>query len=227
MNTSTLSAIIIDDHTLFRSGLHALLERRGIAVLGTAGDVTSGLDLIKTTSPDVALLDLRMPEGGGLALLKMLDDLDDRPTTVVLTTSEDNGDLFNAMRMGARGYLLKDMDPDELVISLRKAVAGESVIAPNLAVRLATVAIHGDAHANQTTDRKGQLTAREMEILCHIAEGESNKEIASQLGITDGTVKLHARSIMRKLAVNSRVEAAVLAVKENWCEDYSAEKSSR
>ena len=210
---SRLRVMVIDDHTLFRSGLRELLERRGIEVCAAVGDGEEGCRLAAEIEPDVVLLDLRMPELDGLSVLKRLAALDLDCAVVMLTTSSDERDLVTSLRSGARGYLLKDMEPEQLVDALTAVVDGETVVAPEMTSVLAKV-VKGGAVESGQPGRFSSLTPREFEILRHLAEGQSNKEIARDLGITDGTVKLHVRSILRKLQVRSRVEAAVLAVEE-------------
>ena len=205
--------MVIDDHRLFRSGLSELLERRGIEVCAAVGDGEEGCRLAAEIEPDVVLLDLRMPELDGLSVLKRLAALDLDCAVVMLTTSSDERDLVRSLRLGARGYLLKDMEPEQLVDALTAVVDGETVVAPEMTSVLAKV-VKGGAVESGQPGRFSSLTPREFEILRHLAEGQSNKEIARDLGITDGTVKLHVRSILRKLQVRSRVEAAVLAVEE-------------
>ena len=208
-----LRVMIVDDHTLFRSGLSELLERRGIEVCAAVGEGEQGCRLAAEIEPDVVLLDLRMPELDGLSVLERLVALDVGCAVVMLTTSSDERDLVTSLRSGARGYLLKDMEPEQLVDALAAVVDGETVVAPEMTGILAKV-VKGGALESARPDRFSSLTARESEILHHLAKGQSNKEIARDLGITDGTVKLHVRSILRKLEVRSRVEAAVIAVEE-------------
>ena len=208
-----LRVMIVDDHTLFRSGLSELLERRGIEVCAAVGDGEDGCRLAAEIEPDVVLLDLRMPELDGLSVLERLAGLDLQCAVVMLTTSSDERDLVTSLRAGARGYLLKDMEPDQLVDALAAVVGGETVVAPEMTSVLAKVVKGGELESGRP-NRFSSLTPREFEILRHLAEGQSNKEIARDLGITDGTVKLHVRSILRKLEVRSRVEAAVIAVEE-------------
>ena len=210
---NSLRVLIVDDHTLFRSGLGELLERRGIEVCAAVGDGEEGCRLAVELEPDVVLLDLRMPELDGLSVLERLAALGLDCAVVMLTTSSDERDLVTSLRSGARGYLLKDMEPDQLVEALAAVVEGETVVAPEMTSVLAKVVKGGELESGRP-DRFSALTPREFEILRHLAEGQSNKEIARDLGITDGTVKLHVRSILRKLAVRSRVEAAVIAVEE-------------
>ena len=208
-----LRVLIIDDHTLFRSGLKELLERRGIAVVGTAGDGEEGCRLAQMLEPDVILLDVRMPGMGGVSVLDRLKEARVETPVLMLTTSTEDRDLVASVRGGAKGYLLKDLEPDELIDSLGKIMAGECVIAPEMTGVLARV-VQGEEPVASSDTRFSELTPREMEILCHLAEGQSNKLIARELGISNGTVKLHVRAILRKLKVRSRVEAAVLAVEE-------------
>ena len=211
-----LRVLLIDDHTLFRSGLQELLERRDIDVVAATGDGREGSRLVAELKPNVVLLDLRMPEIDGLAVLQMINALNLGIPIVMLTTSSDERDLVATLRGGARGYLVKDMEPDQLIESLHEIVKGETVVAPHMTSVLAKV-VQGEEPSIKADARFSELTAREMEILCHLAEGLSNKVIARELGITDGTVKLHVRSILRKMQVQSRVEAAVRAVEEGVC----------
>ena len=208
-----LRVMIVDDHTLFRSGLSELLARRGIEVCAAVGDGEEGCRLAAELEPDVVLLDLRMPGLDGLSVLERLAALDLGCAVVMLTTSSEERDLVTSLRSGARGYLLKDMEPDHLVDALAAVVGGETVVAPEMTSVLAKVVKEGELESGRPA-RFSSLTPREFEILRHLAEGQSNKEIARDLGITDGTVKLHVRSILRKLEVRSRVEAAVIAVEE-------------
>ncbi len=210
---------IIDDHTLFRTGLSELLTRRGLEVVAMTGQPGEAVSLVARTQPDIVLLDLRMPEIGGLTVLKQLREQSAEQTIIVLTTSVDDEDLFESLRLGANGYLLKDMEPDSLVHSISHAKSGETVIAPDFTSVLARAAVRQDTSAASQPTAVYNLTPRELEILCHIAKGQSNKEIARDLGITYGTVKLHVRAVMKKLDVQSRVQAAVLAVSEGICEE--------
>ena len=212
-----MRVLMIDDHALFRMGLSELLERRGIEVIGAVGDCQQGIDWVIEKSPDVVLLDMRMPAMNGLEVLQELRRRDVGMPVVMLTTSREENDVVNALQNGARGYLLKDMEPDELIKALNDIVAGQTVVAPELTIVLAK-AVQGEVSSSGSGQRAlAELTPRELEILCHLAEGQSNKVIARNLGISDGTVKLHVKAILRKLDVHSRVEAAVIAVEENIC----------
>ncbi len=207
-----LRVLIIDDHTLFREGLESLLSRRQIEVVASVGDGNEGIKLVDELQPDIILLDMRMPEITGLGVLSQLKDKGVSMPIAVLTTSTNERDLVESLRSGARGYLLKDMDPDSLVVALRDIVAGKTVVAPTLAPVLAKVVQGNFPELDEGNSPFEHLTPRETEILCLLAEGQSNKVIARNLGISDGTVKLHVKAILRKLNIHSRVEAAVLAV---------------
>lgn len=214
-----MRVLLIDDHALFRVGLEGLLERRNIEVTAAVGSGAEGLKLARELKPDVVLLDMRMPEMQGLEVLRRLrDDVPEVPV-VMLTTSSEEQDLIESLRLGARGYLLKDMEPDDLVSTLRDIVEGKTIVTPELTGVLARAVQQGDpATSTERTKPFDELTPREREILCHLSEGQSNKVIARKLGISDGTVKLHVKAILRKLGVHSRVEAAVMAVERGLCQ---------
>lgn len=209
----SLRILVIDDHTLFRVGLQGLLENRGIEVIAAVGDGQEGLALAEQLRPDVVLLDMRMPGLDGLGVLRHLRQTGLRMPIAMLTTSSNEQDLVEALRSGAQGYLIKDMEPDDLVLALRDIVAGKTVVAPDLAPVLAKV-VQGESVIARDPSPFSELTPRESEILVLLAEGQSNKAIARNLGISDGTVKLHVKAILRKLGVHSRVEAAVIAVEQ-------------
>lgn len=217
----SLHVLLIDDHTLFRVGLEALLESRGIEVVASVGSGQECMRLVAELNPDIILLDMRMPGIDGLGVLKLLRQNDLALPIVMLTTSTDESDLLESLREGAQGYLLKDMEPDELVLALRDIVSGKTVVAPDLAPILAR-AVQGNVSRKKepVSTPFSDLTPRETEILGLLAEGQSNKAIARNLGISDGTVKLHVKAILRKLEVHSRVEAAVMAV------EYGMSKNS-
>lgn len=212
-----MRVILIDDHALFRIGLESILERRGITVIASLANGEEGIRLTIEESPDIVLLDMRMPTLSGTHVLKMLRDADITIPIVMLTTSNEETDLIESLRNGAQGYLLKDMDPDELVTALHDVIRGKTIVAPELTNVLAKVVQQGNNKRIDKSNTFAELTPREHEILCHLAEGQSNKVIARNLGISDGTVKLHVKSILRKLDVHSRVEAAVIAVEQNLC----------
>jgi two-component system nitrate/nitrite response regulator NarL len=208
--------LVIDDHALFRIGLSELLERRGIDVIAAVSGCEEGLLRVQESAPDVLLLDMRMPEMSGLEVLRRLRSNGQKMPVAMLTTSRDEKDVIASLQQGAQGYLLKDMEPDDLISALERIVRGETVVAQELTGVLAR-AVQGGAAEEEKETAYADLTPREREILCLLAEGQSNKVIARNLGISDGTVKLHVKAILRKLQVHSRVEAAVLAVEQNLC----------
>lgn len=215
-----MNVLLVDDHALFRSGLETLLERQGIEVIAAVGDGAEGLAAAQELNPDIILLDLRMPDMDGLDVLRQLRESGVKTPVVMLTTSNEDRDLVESLRSGAQGYLLKDMEPSELVNALHSILNGETVIAPELTGALAKVVQgNGDEPVEEEPEEAPfpELTPREKEILCLLAEGQSNKVIARNLGISDGTVKLHVKAILRKLDVHSRVEAAVMAVEQSLC----------
>lgn len=205
--------LLIDDHTLFRAGLCDLLTRRKIEVAAAVGSGAEGLKFADEESNlDIVLLDMRMPQMDGISVLKKLKEAHPNLPVAMLTTSSDESDLVGALRNGAQGYLLKDMEPDDLVVALRDIISGKTVVAPDLAPVLAS-AVQGDnLEKEEKEDPFAVLTPREFEILTLLAEGQSNKVIARNLGISDGTVKLHVKAILRKLNISSRITAAVMAV---------------
>jgi len=208
-----MRVLIIDDHALFRVGLQGLLEQRGIEVADAVASGIEGIQRAGELKPDIILLDLRMPDMGGLEVLQKLRENNSTIPVVMLTTSNEESDLIKSLRSGAQGYLLKDMEPDELVSALRDIENGKNVVAQDLTDALARM-VQGDTNVVDEEGPFSELTPREMEILCLLAEGQSNKLIARNLGISDGTVKLHVKAILRKLGIHSRVEAAVIAVEQ-------------
>jgi len=206
-------AVLIDDHRLCRQGLAELLERSGdFTVLGTTADPVQAETLMRELVPDLVVMDLRMPVMDGLTLLQRLRAQGCKAIVVILTMSDLQEDMANALRAGVRGYLLKDMDPEDLLDSMRRAARGELVVAPAMAVKLTELLQH---HGSEPAkDQAPKLTEREKEILRHLARGSSNKAIARALNISHDTVKLHVRHILAKLNMTSRVEAAVFAVEQ-------------
>jgi two-component system nitrate/nitrite response regulator NarL len=212
--TTLTRVVLVDDHRLCQKGLAELLEHSGdFKVLGTAGNPEQAEALIRADPPDLVVMDLKMPLMDGVSLLRQLRAEGFEMPAVILTMSDLQDDLASALRAGARGYLLKDMDPADIVESIRRAARGELVVAPAMASRLAHLlqARGGE----QPADKAVRLTEREREILRHVASGKSNKAIAKVLNISHDTVKLHVRHILAKLNLTSRVEAAVFAVEHS------------
>lgn len=211
---STVRVMLVDDHTLFRRGLAELLhERNNIEVVAATAGATEAARLMQETKPDVLLLDLNLPPHGGLALLRTLQDYGWSGPTLILTVSDSEDDLANALHAGARGYLLKDMEPEDVIDAILRAVRGETVVAPAMTMKLVDLLQPG-RQSKTRENLLGQLTEREREILEHLAQGMSNKAIARALDISYDTVKLHVRHILAKLNFTSRVEAAVFAVEQ-------------
>lgn len=215
-----IRVLIIDDHTLFRSGIRLLLQRQtGFEVVGEAGNGLEGVKDAKRLHPDVVLLDLHMPDISGLETIPLLKDEAPQAQIIMLTVSEDAEDLLEALRIGARGYLLKNIDTAFLLDSIRRAAAGESVMSPQMAGKLVDV-MRAPAKSNAANTDK--LSPRERQIIIKLARGDSNKEIARELDLSESTVKIHVQGILRKLNLASRVQAAVYAVEHG----LMAEKST-
>lgn len=210
----TIKIILIDDHTLFRSGIKALLSRQhGFEVIGEAADGLSGIKMINRLQPDVVLLDLDMPGMNGREALSQIISINPQQAVIMLTVSEDSDDLTECMRIGARGYLLKNINADFLLESIRKAAEGDNVFSPEMTAKLVKNLI--SPQPAQGTQALSSLTPRELEILGYLAAGHSNKIIARHLDLAESTVKVHVQNLLRKLNLSSRVQAAVYAIRHN------------
>lgn len=209
----TSTVLIVDDHPLFRRGVAQLLAMDPeIQVVGEAADQAGALAMARQHEPDLILLDLNLKGESGIDILSALKDEDTARRVVMLTVSDAPDDLMQAIRAGADGYLLKDMEPEDLLVRVREALTGTTVISDALAGRLAA-ALRAEA---QDSARKSErdlalLTDREQAVLRCLADGQSNKLIARTLSITEGTVKVHVKHVLKKLNFRSRVEAAVWA----------------
>ena len=213
-----MRVLLIDDHALVRKGIEELLQSRGVRVVASVGSGEEGVRRARELQTDLILLDVKMPGMNGIETLKKLRASGVSAPVVMLTMSREDADLSAALRAGAQGYLLKDIEPEELVPALEGALQGNNVVARELVGTLARL-VRGDTapQAAPPPPRAApfaELTPRELEILECIADGFSNKMIARELDITDGTVKLHVKAILRKLGMRSRVEAAVAAVEQ-------------
>lgn len=213
MTTPKTKILLVDDHTLFRSGLRFLLETQDdFEVIGEASDGLEGIKLAESLKPDVVLLDLDMPIMGGREALPQLLSIQPELAVLILTVSEDGSDLTDCMRIGARGYLLKNINSDFLLNSIRKAVEGDSVLSPEMTTKLITQL---RAPTIQDIDTLYEtLTPREKETLAWLTKGVSNKEIARALDLTESTIKVHVQNVLRKLNLHSRVQAAVYAIEK-------------
>ncbi|HFC6296650.1 TPA: response regulator [Neisseria meningitidis] len=210
----TIKIILIDDHTLFRSGIKALLSRQhDFEVIGEAADGLSGIKMINRLQPDVVLLDLDMPGMNGREALSQIISINPQQAVIMLTVSEDSDDLTECIRIGARGYLLKNINADFLLESIRKAAEGDNVFSPEMTAKLVKSLI--SPQPAQGTRALSSLTPRELEILGYLAAGHSNKIIARHLDLAESTVKVHVQNLLRKLNLSSRVQAAVYAIWHN------------
>jgi two-component system nitrate/nitrite response regulator NarL len=204
-----LKVVLVDDQNLCRSGLTELLSNcYGFAVLGATGTI-EGLRTLLQADPDLLIMDLRMKPLDGLAMLEEVRKEGCSIPAVILTMSDSETDLANAIRAGVRGYLLKDMAPEEVVDAIRRVAAGELVVAPTMTIKMIEM-LRGDQSGDEPKNSLKLLTDREREILQLLSRGESNKAIAQTLSISYDTVKQHVRHILTKLNLSSRVKAAVL-----------------
>ena len=220
--------VLVDDHALCRSGLTDLLTHRGgMEVLAALSDPDKVIAALRQHQPDLVVLDLRMPASDGMTLLRRIRAEGIETPALILTMSDSETDLSAALRAGVRGYLLKDMEPEDVVAAIGNAARGELTVAPAMTLKLAQLLQSG----SKGGDRRGllaSLTERERQILEHLARGESNKTIARALDISHDTVKLHVRHILAKLNLSSRVEAAVFAVEaRSGNESYSTPTAVR
>ncbi|QEQ97536.1 two-component system response regulator NarL [Neptunomonas concharum] len=204
--------VLIDDHPLLRKGVKQLIELDDdLSVVGEASNAIEGVKISKETEPDLILLDLNMPDINGIETLKMLRDEDVSSRIIVFTVSDNEEDVVAALKAGADGYLLKDMEPEELLERLHQAALGKVVISDKLTTLLAQ-ALQSGRSSNKADI--SSLTPREKQIIKLIAGGLPNKLIARKLNITEGTVKVHVKHLLKKLRLRSRVEVAVWAVQE-------------
>ncbi|MFO1420609.1 MAG: two-component system response regulator NarL [Candidatus Competibacteraceae bacterium] len=206
--------LVIDDHPLMRRGIIQLIAMEdSLRLAGEAGDGRQGLELARQLRPDLILLDLNMRGLSGLDTLKALKATDLDARVIILTVSDSEEDVVAALRAGADGYLLKDMEPEDVLNGLRAAARGRMALGEGVGAILADALRHESEPRSADSVR---LTEREREILSLIAAGYSNKLIARELKITEGTVKVHVKHLLRKLDLDSRVEAAVWAVRNGF-----------
>ena len=215
--------LIVDDHPLFRRGIRwSLEEERDFQVVGEASDAQEAIRMSDVAAADVVLLDLNLPGMSGLELCRVLKRRHPQAAIVVLTMHEDDEQLFNAIRVGASAYCTKDIDPADLVTVIRRVARGEYLINENVLSRpfVASRVLDQFRELAQIDEVSSSvfspLTPREVEILDCVAHGNSNKEIARLLNISDQTVKNHITSILRKLAVNDRTQAVIYALRHGW-----------
>jgi DNA-binding NarL/FixJ family response regulator len=215
--------LLADDHALFRDGLASLLAAWGHDVVGQAADGTTAVELATRLRPDVVLMDVAMPGGGGLGATREIAIAVPEVAIVMLTASEDIDDLFDAIKAGARGYLLKNLESAELRGMLEAVARGEAAITPAIAARMLAELARPSGQATQTpgTGSKDpdRLTERELDVLRLVVAGRRNKEMAVDLGISENTVKFHLRNILDKLHAQSRAEMVAMAVREGLLPD--------
>jgi DNA-binding NarL/FixJ family response regulator len=210
---SPLRILLVDDHLLFREGLARLLDAQpDFEVVGEAADGLEALERVRALRPDVVLMDLRMPGCDGLEATRRIKRELSSVQVVVLSVSDDEQDFFAAIRYGADGYLVKDIQPEALFQELRGLIQGEVPISRAMAGKLLRQLARADRLAVPSVSLD-VLSAREQEVLALVAEGFSNAEIAADLGVAVNTVRNHVRSILEKLGVRNRVQAAVCAVR--------------
>ena len=215
--------LIVDDHALFRVGIRQILEREpDIEVVAEADDSHTALDAAFATSPDVILMDLSLPAPGGIDATQRIKRELPATAIIVLATEENEDSLFEAIKAGAAAFILKDVDPDDLVLIIRRVVAGEYLIndkvfsRPSVASRVLKEFRELAVYGQEAAPIFAPLSPREVEILDNIAQGMTNKQVAYALSISEQTVKNHMSSILRKLSVNDRTQAVVYAMRQGW-----------
>ena len=215
----SMRILLVDDHVLFRKGIATLLGvRDNITIVGEASDGIEAVKVAHQTKPDLILLDVNMPNRDGIETVTVLQKEMPEVQIVMLTVSDDDNDLFQAIRNGAKGYLLKNLEPQELYKMLEGISQGESPISRAMASRI--LQEFRQPEQNKEKDSEvDELTPRETEVLEQVVTGASNKEIAETLHITENTVKIHLRNILEKLHVQNRIQAAVHAVREGLVDD--------
>jgi DNA-binding NarL/FixJ family response regulator len=217
-----IRALIVDDHALFRRGLEMVLAAEDdIELVGEASDGSEAVQKAGESLPDVVLMDIRMPKSSGIEACRAMKEVAPSSKIVMLTISDEEEDLFEAIRAGASGYLLKDIPLDEVADVVRAVHGGQSLINPSMAAKLLTefAALNKrdqEERAEQVPPPK--LTDREMQVLKLVAKGMNNRDIAKELFISENTVKNHVRNILEKLQIHSRMEAVMIAVREKLIE---------
>jgi len=214
--TEKIRVLLVDDHALFRSGVKALLERHDdFEVLDEASDGLEGIKRARSLKPDLVLLDLHMPGISGLEAVKVIVEEMPGVRVLMLTVSEDAQDLMEALRAGASGYLLKNIEMDALLDAIRRAAEGDSVVSPEMTAKLIQ-GVREQPRAAERVAERDRFSPRERDILACLAKGESNKEIARELDLAESTVKIHVQNIFKKLHMISRVQVALYAAEHGY-----------
>jgi two-component system NarL family response regulator len=212
--------LVVDDHEVFRLGLEqALAEQPGIEVVGDAVDGDDGVARAAELLPDVVLMDLRMPGTGGVDATRRIREAHPEVRVLVLTASQDDIDVFGAIRAGANGYLLKDASVDEVAGAIAMVARGQAPISPMVAPKVLAELNALSRRAEEWDGHARRLTSRELDVLRLVARGLSNRQIANDLVISENTVRNHVRNILEKLRVRSRVEAAAVALRDRLVDD--------
>lgn len=215
-----LRILLADDHVLFRKGIASLLKiRRDMEVVGEASDGIETIKLAQELVPDIILMDVNMPGCDGLEATRQIRQDLPEVQIIMLTVSDDDGDLFTAIRYGAKGYLLKNLDPEQLFDMLEGVRQGEAPISGAMAAKILQEFRQPEQSQPEPLEPVDMLTPREIEVLQQVVEGATNKEIAEILCITENTVKIHLRNILEKLHVQNRIQAAVQAVRQGLTEE--------
>jgi DNA-binding NarL/FixJ family response regulator len=215
-----IRVLVVDDHALFRRGLEIVLEQESdIKVVGEAGDGAEAVEKASNLLPDIVLMDVRMPRRTGIEACTAIKDVVPSAKIIMLTISDEEADLYEAIKAGATGYLLKEISIDEVASAIREVAGGKSLISPSMASKL----LNEFASMIKKNDERQQvpaprLTERELEVLKLVAKGLNNRDIAKELFISENTVKNHIRNILEKLQLHSRMEAVVYAVREKLLE---------
>jgi DNA-binding NarL/FixJ family response regulator len=216
VSEDAVRVLIVDDHALFRRGLQMVLEGESdIDVVGEAGDGHEAIVQAERTTPDVVLMDVRMPKRSGIEATRAIKDVLPSVKILMLTISDEEADLYEAIKAGASGYLLKEISIDEVANAVRSVQAGQSLISPSMASKLLTEFAAMVKRRDERNQVPGpRLTERELEVLKLVAKGMNNRDIGAELFISENTVKNHVRNILEKLHLHSRMEAVVYAVRE-------------
>jgi DNA-binding NarL/FixJ family response regulator len=213
VDLGTLRVLLADDHDLFRTGLRNLLEEQGVQVVAEVGGGAEAVRAVQDVAPDVVIMDLNMPGMNGVDATRHIVSASPLTRVLVLTISDQDGDVMDAILAGACGYLLKDASIQELLRGLRAAALGESLISPHIAAKVLQRIRASSSRPEIEKTIRAELSEREIEVLKLIANGKDNAEIAAQLHISPKTVKNHISNILMKLQIHNRIQAAVYAVR--------------
>ena len=212
-SSESLRVLIVDDHDLFRTGLRNLLEEQGVLIVGEAATGAEAVRIVREIAPDVVVMDLNMPGMGGVDATRHITSIAPLTRVVMLTISEDDSDVMDAILAGACGYLLKDSSIQDLMAGIRAASRGESLISPNIAAKVLQRVRATSTRPEIANTIRAELSDREIEVLKLIANGKDNAVIAGELHISPKTVKNHISNILMKLQIDNRIQAAVYAVR--------------